>query len=99
MDPNEAGAMINAVEACTNPQAERVIAHSYSAVEQGHIDALNRSLMAAYGPEGTTEKHKPALRLYLQVMAVLGRRHKWFGITNHRIFRNGDCLVVPFDAQ
>jgi hypothetical protein len=94
VDPNEAGTMSNAVRPITNLQDV-----SYGAEEIECIDALNRSLMAAYGPGGNTEKHKSALRLYLHVMAALGRRHKWFGITNHRIFRAGDRLVVPFDAQ
>ena len=72
---------------------------TFSAREHECINALNRALMVAFGPDGSTEMHKPALRLYLQTMSDLGRKYRFFGIANHRIFLAGDRLVVPYDAH
>jgi len=67
--------------------------------ESEHIAALNRALLAAYGPNGVEDEHRTALRRYLQTMAFLHRRYRMFEIANHRIFRAGDSLIVPYDAH
>lgn len=76
---------------------------SFSDPEQGHIDLLNRALVDAYLTPGTEEEHqqeyKVALRLYLKTMSFLSQRYRMFEIANHRIFKAGDSLVVPYDAH
>jgi len=72
---------------------------SFSEQERHHILTLNRALVAAYGPKGREDEHKNTLRCYLQTMTFLGRRYRMFEIANHRIFRNGDTLIVPYDAH
>ena len=67
--------------------------------ESEHIAALNQALLAAYGPNGVEDEHRMALRRYLQTMAFLHRRYRMFEIANHRIFRAGDSLIVPYDAH
>jgi enolase/phosphoenolpyruvate synthase/pyruvate phosphate dikinase len=67
--------------------------------EQELIAALNRALEAAYGKQGTQGAHGPALRCYLETMASLRRRYPMFEIANHRLFRAGGRLLVPYDAQ
>ena len=71
----------------------------FSTLEREHITALNRALLAAYGAQGREDEHKPALRRYLRTMTLLGRRYHMFEIANHRIFRSGDTLIVPYDAH
>ncbi len=72
---------------------------SFSEQERHHILTLNQALVAAYGPKGREDEHKNTLRCYLQTMTFLGRRYRMFEIANHRIFRNGDTLIVPYDAH
>jgi enolase len=67
--------------------------------ESEHIAALNHTLFSAYGPNGVEGRHGTALRCYLQTMAFLHRRYRMFEIANHRIFRAGDSLIVPYDAH
>jgi hypothetical protein len=67
--------------------------------EREQIAALNRALVRAYGPDGSIEEHSPALREYLRTIGLLNRRYGMFGIVNHRIFRSGDSLIVPYDAR
>jgi enolase len=67
--------------------------------ERDQIAALNRALVRAYGPAGSVEEHSPALREYLRTIGLLNRRYGMFGIVNHRIFRSGDSLIVPYDAH
>ena len=50
-------------------------------------------------PTGSKAEHGTALRRYLQTMAFLHRRYRMFEIANHRIFRAGDSLIVPYDAH
>ena len=71
--------------------------------EQEHITLLNQALVAAYntnGEEGRSKDGvKTALRCYLQTMTVLIRRYRMFEIANHRIFKNQDTLIVPYNAH
>jgi enolase len=67
--------------------------------ESERISALNRALVAAYGASGKQEAHSAALRCYLETMTFLGRRYPMFEIANHRLFRAGGRLLVPYDAQ
>jgi len=67
--------------------------------EQECIAALNRTLASAYLDGGIGQEHSEALRCYLETMAVLGRRYPMFEIANHRLFRTGGRLLVPYDAQ
>ncbi len=71
----------------------------FSVQEREHIAALNRALAAAYGAHGSEDQHNSTLRLYLQTMAFLSRRYRMFEIANHRVFRTGDMLIVPYDAH
>ncbi len=72
---------------------------SFSVQEHEHIAALNQSLLASYGALGNADEHKTTLRRYLQTMTFLGQRHRMFEIANHRIFKAGDTLIVPYDAH
>ncbi len=76
---------------------------SFSDPEQGQIDLLNRALVDAYLTPGTEgehqEEYKVALRLYLKTMSFLSQRYRMFEIANHRIFKAGNSLVVPYDAH
>jgi len=67
--------------------------------ERGQLERLDRALDAAYGPRGKAEAHGAALRCYLETMTALGRRYPLFEIANHRLFRDGSRLLVPYDAQ
>jgi len=60
---------------------------------------FNQALRRAWGGDGSEEDRKEVLRSYLQTMTVLGRRYRMFEIANHRIFRNGSDLVVPYNAH
>jgi enolase len=71
----------------------------FSVQEGEHIDALNHALVAAYGADGSEDKHKIALRCYLHTMSFLGNRYRMFEIANHRIFFTPDGLIVPYDAH
>jgi len=66
--------------------------------ERACIARLNLALAAAYGAGGRPEAHSAALRCYLETMAALGRRYPLFEIANHRLFRDGDRLIVPYEA-
>jgi enolase len=72
---------------------------TFQAQESEHIAALNRALYSAYGPNGADEERSTALRRYLQTMAFLHRRYRMFEIANHRIFRTGDSMIVPYNAH
>ncbi|HSM11963.1 MAG TPA: PEP/pyruvate-binding domain-containing protein, partial [Lysobacter sp.] len=67
--------------------------------EQDRIAALDRALAAAYGPGGSADKHGLALRRYLETMAWMGPRYRMFEIANHRLFRDGRRLLLPYDAH
>ncbi|MBT8047447.1 MAG: hypothetical protein KJO92_03480, partial [Gammaproteobacteria bacterium] len=71
----------------------------FDPAESEQLEALNRALISAYGPDGTDEAHQLALRQYLQTMRFLHRRYRMFEIANHRIFKCGDTLIVPYDAH
>ncbi|MCP4045997.1 MAG: hypothetical protein GY732_08425, partial [Gammaproteobacteria bacterium] len=73
---------------------------SFSDLEQKHINLLNRALVdACLTEEEHQEEYKVALRLYLKTMSFLSQRYRMFEIANHRIFKAGDSLVVPYDAH
>ena len=67
--------------------------------ERERIVELNRALAVAYGRDGNPEFRAGALRLYLETMAAVGRRHPMFAIANHRLFSDGDRLIVPYEAR
>ena len=67
--------------------------------ETESIETLNQKLLAAYGVDGVEEQLKSALRQYLRTMAFMNRRFRMFEIANHRIFRAGNVLIVPYDAH
>jgi len=71
----------------------------FSGQEREHITALNGALFAAYGPPGNEDEHNDALRRYLLTMTFLGRRYRMFEVANHRVFRAGNTLIVPYDAH
>jgi len=71
----------------------------FSVREQDQIAALNRALLTAYGEGGSEKEHKAALRCYLETMAFLHQRIRMFEIANHRVFKSGDSLIVPYDAH
>ena len=64
-----------------------------------HIKPLNRALLAAWGPGGDPNRHHPALRAYLRARSALAPSYRMFEIANHRVFRTGDGLLVPYDAH
>jgi enolase len=73
---------------------------AFDAGERDQLAALNRALIAAYStPDSPEQAHSAALRCYLETMARIGQRYPLFEIANHRIFRQDDALLVPFDAQ
>ena len=67
--------------------------------ERERIVELNRALAVAYGRDGNPEFRAGALRLYLETMAAVGRRHPMFAIANHRLYSDGDRLIVPYEAR
>ena len=75
----------------------------FSATEQQSIGRLNSALVKTYlKPDKELkrqENYKDALRSYLQTMTLLGRRYRMFEIANHRIFKSGSSLLVPYDAH
>ena len=71
----------------------------FTAAERTRIVALDRALVEAYGPGGSIGRHGKALRCYLETMAFMGRRYRMFEIANHRVFRDGERLLVPYDAH
>jgi enolase len=76
---------------------------SFNVLEKEHISKLNHSLVESYLTPGSEEEHqgsyKTTLRLYLKTMTFLSQRYRMFEIANHRIFKAGDTLVVPYDAH
>ncbi|MGD2130598.1 MAG: PEP/pyruvate-binding domain-containing protein, partial [Lysobacterales bacterium] len=72
---------------------------AFDGAERERIAALNRALASAYGPGGSEAAHAAALRCYLETMASMGGRYRMFEIANHRIFRDRDRLLVPYDAH
>jgi len=72
------------------------LARSFGDAEIGHIEALNRSLYAAYGDRSGAAARQAALRRYLETRSCVGRRTRQFGIANHRVFRAADRLIVPY---
>jgi pyruvate,orthophosphate dikinase len=86
----------------TRPPVITLVSDEKPALEEAEreqIASLNRALIMAYGPEGSAEQHGAALREYLRTIGLLNRRYGMFGIVNHRIFRSGDGLIVPYDAH
>ena len=77
----------------------------FDARECKRLAALDRALAAAYGCDGSSGsgssggQHGKALRCYLETMAFMGRRYRMFEIANHRMFRDGERLLVPYDAH
>jgi enolase len=80
------------------PAAEEVV-QPLDVQEQERIAALDQKLAAAYLNGGFAQDHGEALRSYLETMTFLGRRYPTFEIANHRLFRAGSRLLVPYDAQ
>jgi len=72
---------------------------AFSSQEHEHITALNRSLVASYIAKENGGEHKTTLRQYLQTKTFLSRRYRMFEIANHRIFKDGDTLIVPYEAH
>ncbi|MEJ2383725.1 MAG: PEP/pyruvate-binding domain-containing protein [Xanthomonadales bacterium] len=60
---------------------------------------LNRALVAAWGGAGNPGLEHAALRRYLETRTALSARYRMFEIANHRIFRVGGGLLVPYDAH
>jgi enolase len=71
----------------------------FSEQDHAQIASLNRALLAAWGPGGNGDELRDTLRHYLQTKTFLSRRYGMFEIANHRIFRDGDTLIVPYDAH
>jgi len=76
--------------------ATDAIAESFDTPATDAIAALNRSLYAAYGEGIDPTAKQAALRRYLETRTRVGRRTRSFGIANHRIFRRGEQLIVPY---
>jgi enolase len=74
-------------------------APTFLETEREQIAALDRALIAAYGPGHAQDEYRTALRTYLKTMGFLHRRYRMFEIANHRIFRTGASLIVPYDAH
>jgi hypothetical protein len=74
-------------------------AEPFAEHERERLAALNRALFVAWGAPGGQLERKAALREYLLAMTAVGRRLRMFEIANHRIFRAGERLIVPFDAH
>lgn len=71
----------------------------FDARERERLALLDRALLAAYGPGGAVGQHGRALRCYLETMAWMGQRYRMFEIANHRLFRDGERLLLPYDAH
>jgi enolase len=71
----------------------------FDAQESGQIADLDHALMATYGPTPVQDERRTALRTYLKTMGLLHRRYRMFEIANHRIFRSGESLIVPYDRH
>ena len=67
--------------------------------ERARIEALDRALAVAYGPGGCVDQHGHALRCYLETMSWMEQRYRMFEIANHRLFRDGGRLLLPYDAH
>jgi hypothetical protein len=72
---------------------------AFTALETDHIARLNKALTGAYRDSGGADQTKLALRQYLATMTFLGRRYRMFEIANHRMFKSGEDLLVPYDAH
>ena len=75
----------------------------FNELEHEHIARLNHSLVDAYltanDASNTMARVKTSLRCYLKTMTFLGHRHPMFEISNHRILKTEDSLIVPYDAH
>jgi hypothetical protein len=71
----------------------------FDAREQERLAALDRALAVAYGPGGSVDQHGRALRCYLETMSWMEQRYRMFEIANHRLFRDGGRLLLPYDAH
>jgi len=67
--------------------------------ERERLVILDQTLADAYGPGGTGQAHDAALRCYIETISFMGRSYPTFEIANHRLFRAGGKLLVPYDAQ
>ncbi len=67
--------------------------------EQGRLERLECALAAAWGADGSEQARADALRCYLETKTALGRRYPMFEIANHRLFRDGQRLIVPYTSQ
>jgi hypothetical protein len=63
------------------------------------IEPLNGALLEAWGPGGSRAAENDALRCYLDTRSSLSESYRMFEIANHRVFRTGDGLLVPYDAH
>ncbi|MBT8071304.1 MAG: hypothetical protein KJO80_12785 [Gammaproteobacteria bacterium] len=72
---------------------------SFSSQEQAEISSLNHALVKTYLVGDRPEENRFILRHYLKTMRLLGQRYRMFEITNHRVFKFEDKLIVPYDAQ
>jgi len=81
------------------PPVLEVSEEGFDLLERQRIDNLNQALVDAYGAGGSEAAHNAALRCYLETMAFFARRYAMFEIANHRVFRAGNQLLVPYDAQ
>jgi enolase/phosphohistidine swiveling domain-containing protein len=83
----------------TPPEPRVVVSSPFSETEQAWIDDLNTAFHSCYvGGAGDAER-KAMLRLYLATMPRIRGRVRPFQIVNHRIHRDGERLVVPYDAS
>ncbi|MCJ7815731.1 MAG: hypothetical protein MUP31_06740, partial [Xanthomonadales bacterium] len=72
---------------------------SFDSQESEHIAALDHALIITYGPNPVKDERRTALRTYLKTMGFLHRRYRMFEIANHRIFKSGESLIVPYDTH
>ena len=63
------------------------------------IETLNQVLFEAFHSVSGKAVQDRALRHYLDTMTMMASRYRMFEIANHRMFRAGDALIVPYDAQ
>lgn len=65
----------------------------------GQVALLNQALLRAWGAGGSESAEPAALCSYLKTRTVLSASYRMFEIANHRIFRVGRGLLVPYDAH
>jgi enolase len=94
------GAAAGSDAALARPTSHRKAVNSpFTETEQAWIDELNLAFHRCYvGGAGDAER-KAMLRLYLATMPRIRKRVRPFQIVNHRIHRDGERLVVPYDAS